>query len=67
MYAPKRFISVQGHPEFSGPLVRMILEARHMAGIIPTPLFEDAIRRVDDEHDGELIAEVFLNFVREGR
>ena len=65
MYAPKRFISVQGHPEFQGSFVRTMLEARHKMGIIDKSDFEDAIRRVDDEQDGALIGGVFLKFLLE--
>ena len=65
MYAPKRFISVQGHPEFQGSFVRPILEARHNMGLFDDAVFEDAIRRVDDEHDGPVIGGVFLRFLLE--
>ena len=65
MLRPKRFITVQGHPEFNGPIERFMLEARHAKGVIDTPTFKDAILRVDDEHDGEFISGIFVNFLLE--
>ncbi|ORY58124.1 class I glutamine amidotransferase-like protein [Pseudomassariella vexata] len=65
MYIPKRMIAVQGHPEFTGDMVTEILKMRHDNGIIPTGVFEDAMGRVENEHDGVKIAQAFLRFLRE--
>ncbi|KAK8091186.1 hypothetical protein PG994_000691 [Apiospora phragmitis] len=65
MYIPKRMIALQGHPEFTEDMVRAILEMRHDGGIIPDGVFEDAMGRVADAHDGVAIARAFLKFLRE--
>ncbi|KAK7981557.1 hypothetical protein PG988_003795 [Apiospora saccharicola] len=65
MYVPKRMIALQGHPEFTEDMVREILEMRHKGGIIPDAVFEDAISRVANAHDGVNIARAFLRFLRE--
>ncbi|KAI5795528.1 class I glutamine amidotransferase-like protein [Geopyxis carbonaria] len=63
MYEPGRYISIQGHPEFTGEIVREILTLRHSTGIFTDEEYKDMIGRVDDEHDGVLVAKGFLSFV----
>ncbi|KAI9736405.1 MAG: hypothetical protein M1818_006138 [Claussenomyces sp. TS43310] len=65
MYVPKRFICVQGHPEFNEEIVREIMEARHEAGIFDDEEFKDAIDRVDKYHDGVVVAQAFLRLLLE--
>lgn len=65
MYIPRRMIAVQGHPEFTESMVREILQLRHDGGIISDGIFEDAMSRVADKHDGVAIAQAFLRFLRE--
>jgi len=65
MYVPKKLITVQGHPEFNGVVVREILESRHKAGIFNDHDFEDALGRVDRYQDGVLVAQAFLRFLLE--
>lgn len=65
MYAAGRLISVQGHPEFTGKIVQEILETRHDQKIFNDELFADAEGRVNNAHDGVLIAAGFLRFMRE--
>ena len=65
MYVPRQLITVQGHPEFSPFMMGEMLRVRHQAGAIPDRPFEDAIKRVEDKHDGVAIARVFLRFLRE--
>lgn len=65
MYSAKRLISVQGHPEFTGKIVQEILEARHDQKIFSDELFADAEQRVNNTHDGVLIATGFLKFMQE--
>ncbi|KAI1849989.1 hypothetical protein JX265_003362 [Neoarthrinium moseri] len=64
-YIPKRLIAVQGHPEFTEPMVTEILGMRHEGGIIADGVYKDAMSRVGNEHDGVLIAQAFLKFLRE--
>ncbi|OAA66548.1 glutamine amidotransferase class 1 [Niveomyces insectorum RCEF 264] len=65
MLLPGRAVTVQGHPEFTGPIVREILEARHAAGVIGDDLYGPGIDRVDGKHDGEAIARAFVKFLRD--
>ncbi|KAI0841409.1 class I glutamine amidotransferase-like protein [Hypoxylon sp. FL0890] len=65
MYVPRRLVTVQGHPEFTGDMVREILEMRRYGGIIGQDIFEDGMRRVNNKHDGVAVARAFLRFLRE--
>lgn len=65
MYIPKRLITVQGHPEFTGKIVREILVARHGAGVFDDEMLGEAVGRVDSSHDGVVIAGAFLRFLLE--
>lgn len=63
MYSKGRFITVQGHPEFTRDIVEEILRVRHAAGVFPDDLFEDGVRRLQDHDDGVAVAEAFLRFL----
>ncbi len=65
MYVTKRFITVQGHPEFTGEIVREILTTRYEAGIFDLPTYEEMIRRVDKCQDGVVVAQAFLKLLLE--
>jgi len=65
MYAPKRFVSVQGHPEFDEPIMRIFLDTRHKQHIFDDPLYEDASGRAGMPHDGVAMAAAFLKFMME--
>lgn len=63
MYVKGKLITVQGHPEFTGEIVRELLVARHDAGVFDDAIFEDAMGRVDKYHDGVVVAQAFLRFM----
>lgn len=65
MYATKRLITVQGHPEFTEEIVREILATRHKAGIFDDPTYEEMVGRVDKYQDGVVVAQAFLKLVLE--
>lgn len=65
MYAPRRLITVQGHPEFTTEIMTEIVNARHDIGVFDDALFEDGISRVPNEHDGVTVAVAFLKFLLE--
>ncbi|KAJ9300607.1 hypothetical protein DTO271G3_1771 [Paecilomyces variotii] len=65
MYSPRRFISVQGHPEFTTEIISDILEARAKAGIFAGEEFKDAMARVGNENDGLAVGVAFLKFLLE--
>lgn len=63
MYAAKRLITVQGHPEFTREIVKEIIESRHAQGIFTDAVFEDAMRRLTNHDDGVAVAQTFLRFL----
>ena len=65
MYAPRRFIAVQGHPEFNEEIVTEILGSRHKNGIFSDGVYDEAMRRVGNEHDGLKVGAAFLKFLVE--
>ncbi|MCJ1275688.1 hypothetical protein MMC21_003491 [Puttea exsequens] len=65
MYIPKKVITVQGHPEFTSEIVAVILESRYKLGVFTDEIYEEAKTRLDDPHDGVLVAQVFLKFIME--
>ncbi|TGZ82353.1 glutamine amidotransferas-like protein class-I [Ascodesmis nigricans] len=66
LYSPGKFISVQGHPEFTDEIVTEILTSRHDLGVFTDEEYGDMMGRVENEHDGVVIAKAFLRFVVEG-
>ena len=62
MLLPGRAVTVQGHPEFTGGIVREILDVRHSLGALTDDIYQPGIAVVDSKHDGEAIARAFLKF-----
>ncbi|EPE06579.1 gmp synthase [Ophiostoma piceae UAMH 11346] len=62
MLLPGRAVTVQGHPEFTGGIVREILDVRHNLGALTDEIYQPGIDVVDSKHDGETIARAFLKF-----
>ena len=65
MLLPHKFVSVQGHPEFTPEIVGEMLEVRKELGVITQEMYEDAKRRVGDRHDGVLVMRAMLRFLLE--
>lgn len=65
MYSPRRFITVQGHPEFTGEIVSEILQLRRQTGVFPEDVYEGAMSAVDNEHDGVALGRTFIKFFAE--
>ncbi|CAL5870585.1 uncharacterized protein PFLUO_LOCUS4824 [Penicillium psychrofluorescens] len=65
MYAPGRFVTVQGHPEFTREIVTEIVQNRARLGVFNEHQAQDALGRVGDEHDGVAIGAAFLKFLLE--
>jgi hypothetical protein len=63
MYVKGRYITVQGHPEFTPDIVEEVLETRQKAGVFPDGVFDDGMKRLRDHHDGVQVAVVFLKFL----
>lgn len=65
MYLPGRFITVQGHPEFTGEIVEEIVTMRKDVGVFTEEQFRDAMGRAGLEHDGVAIGVACLRFLLE--
>ena len=65
MYLPGRYITVQGHPEFTDEIISEILYNRHKVGIFPDGVYEDGMKRAPIPHDGVAVARAFLKFMQE--
>lgn len=65
MYLPGKFITVQGHPEFTGFIVTEIVSTRAKLGVWSKDVSEDALNRAAVDHDGLAIGTVFLKFLLE--
>jgi len=50
--------TVQGHPEFTEPIVSKVVDARSKSGAMDAATTEDAIRRKDWRNDGYVVASV---------
>ena len=66
MYAPGKFITVQGHPEFTEPIVRELVIYRHAQKIFDERTYDEGMKKVAKEHDGLIVATAFINFLLEG-
>lgn len=66
MYRPDRYITVQGHPEFTNDIISEILTNRHAVGIFSDEVYEGGMKRAPIPHDGVAIAKAFLKFMRKG-
>ncbi|KAG4427341.1 hypothetical protein IFR05_017175 [Cadophora sp. M221] len=65
MYIRNRYISVQGHPEFTEEIMREIVKLRHSTGLFTDEMEKDAIERVDRNQDSIVVSQVFLKFLLE--
>jgi GMP synthase-like glutamine amidotransferase len=65
MYIKNRFITVQGHPEFTHDIVEEILKSRLANGAITNEIFEDGMRRLPDHDDGVIVAQAVFRFLLE--
>lgn len=65
MYSPGHLITVQGHPEFTGTIVREILETRHDTGVFDDEAYKTHMKKVDLPHDGLIVGRAFVRFLLE--
>lgn len=65
MYAPRRFVTVQGHPEFTRDIEDIIIQSRAQTGILSEDQAREALGRTGIEHDGVSIGATFLKFLLE--
>jgi GMP synthase-like glutamine amidotransferase len=65
MYAKGRYITVQGHPEFTREIVEEVVKGRYAQGVFTDEMYKDAMRRIVDHDDGIIVAQAFLRFLLE--
>jgi len=65
MYKKGKLITMQGHPEFTEPIVSYLVKMRAEQGIFNEEQAKDALERVGKPHDGVVIAKAFLRFLLE--
>lgn len=66
MYSPGKFITVQGHPEFTEEIVRELVEYRYKQNIFGEKVYQVGVANVGKEHDGVIVAQAFIKFLLEG-
>lgn len=64
LYIPDRVLTLQGHPEFDEEIEREFLVRKRGEGLFSSEVYEDAISRVGDKHDGLIVAKALLRFLR---
>lgn len=65
MYSPRRFMTVQGHPEFNEEIEIKIIKNRTKVGVFSENQAQEALSRVGNEHDGVSIGATCLKFLLE--
>jgi len=65
LYALRRLITLQGHPEFNEEIMTEIVETRHSAGIFDDEAFHTHLKNVGLPHDGLLASKAFIRFLLE--
>ncbi|KAK5078164.1 hypothetical protein LTR51_000350 [Lithohypha guttulata] len=65
MYSPRHVVTVQGHPEFTGPIMKEIVETRHKTGIFDDEAYKTHAKNVDLPHDGVAVGAAFIRFLQE--
>lgn len=51
-------LTLQGHPEFTAEMMKMIIGVRSQKGVIDKDTAEDGLKHADDRNDGASIARV---------
>jgi hypothetical protein len=65
MYTPRRFITVQRHPEFNEEIEDEIIKYLAKEGVFSETQAQEALSRVSNEHDSVSIGGTFLKFLLE--
>ncbi|KAK2759448.1 hypothetical protein FQN54_002926 [Arachnomyces sp. PD_36] len=63
-YWPERFLSLQGHPEFDEEIERECLVRKKDSGLFSAEVYEDAMSKIGDRHDGLTVSKAMLKFLR---
>lgn len=60
-FLSKRYLTFQGHPEFTRDIVEELVQARYQ--LLGQELHDDALKRCSDQNDGPLIAKIMVQFL----
>ncbi|KAM5386899.1 hypothetical protein ACJZ2D_000192 [Fusarium nematophilum] len=64
MYQPGRVLGFQGHPELDRFVTESLLYQRLEEGILDKAVFDDAMLRIENKHDGGAITAVLCRFLQ---
>jgi len=62
LYSQDKFITVQGHPEFTAQIEGEKLRRNLELGTMDQKVFDDGMMRVERENDGVWFAMTFIRF-----
>ena len=62
----QRIFTIQPHPEIDRTYIRGLLETR-APGVVPEPLRQEALAKLDEPNDSPRLAEIFALFFKEKR
>jgi GMP synthase-like glutamine amidotransferase len=62
-YKPGAYITLQGHPEFNGFIIRDIVETRKKLGVFDDETANEYIKRSTGPNDGSTIAKSLVEFL----
>ena len=64
LYTPGKVLTVQGHPEFNGTIIRALCAVRRKQGIFTKEMAEEAVSRADLRNDGPAPNGVAVSFLK---
>ncbi|KAF7555159.1 hypothetical protein G7Z17_g2380 [Cylindrodendrum hubeiense] len=67
MYEPGRVLGIQGHPEANAFIIKQYLDSRFEQNLIEDREYQEALSKIDSEHDGDLFAKAIPKFLFEKR
>lgn len=63
MYIANQLITVQGHPEFTGEIMKEIIDTRHSTGIFDHAAYKEHAKKISLPHDGVKVGQAFIRFL----
>ena len=60
---PHRVLSVQGHPEFNGSTIKVLLDSRFERGLFGQEIYDEALPCVSKEHDAIQTGQGIIRFI----
>lgn len=63
LHKPKSILTIQAHPEFDGEILRHIIALRASQNIFAEDFAQDALKRAEQAHDGDIVGTAFAKFL----